>query len=128
VDESRKTIVQHLTTANIADFVAEDPHGAVVMLNLIRFHPDGGRERYQQYLEAAQALPDSEVEWIYYGTLHHSLESTNQPDWDAVVLARYASRAAFFDASQSPAYQQIRHLRDTAITDSLLQPSTSLMH
>jgi uncharacterized protein (DUF1330 family) len=128
VDERRKTIVQHLTTANIADFVAEDPHGAVVMLNLIRFHPDGGRERYQQYLEAAQALPDSEVEWIYYGTLHHSLESTNQPDWDAVVLARYASRAAFFDASQSAAYQQIRHLRDTAITDSLLQPSTSLMH
>lgn len=98
------------------------------MLNLIRFQPDGGRERYQQYLEAAQALPDSEVEWIYYGTLHHSLEPTSQPHWDAVVLARYPSRAAFFAASQSPAYQQIRRLRDTAITDSLLQPSTSLMH
>lgn len=115
------------TDAEIDDFLAENPDGPVVMLNLLRFQPDAGRERYQQYLDAAQALPDNEAELIYYGTLHHPLESTQQLVWDVVVLARYANRAAWVDVLRSPAYQQIRHLRDAALTDSVVQPSTSLL-
>jgi len=32
--------------------LADDPGGPVVMLNLLRFRPDGGRESYQRYAEA----------------------------------------------------------------------------
>ena len=32
--------------------LAEDPGGPVVMLNLLRFRPDGGRESYQRYVDA----------------------------------------------------------------------------
>ncbi|WP_233225995.1 hypothetical protein [Amycolatopsis sp. CA-126428] len=32
--------------------LSEDPGGPVVMLNLLRFRPDGGRESYQRYAEA----------------------------------------------------------------------------
>ena len=31
-------------------YLAEDPGGPVVMLNLLRFRPDGGRERYLEYV------------------------------------------------------------------------------
>lgn len=47
--------------------------------------------------------------------------------WDAVLLVRYTNRASFVDALHSPAYQRIRHLRDAALTDSTVQPSTSLL-
>ena len=32
--------------ADLKRYLAEDPGGPVVMLNLLRFAPDGGRERY----------------------------------------------------------------------------------
>src|SRR6202022_1422757 len=44
------------TDADLDQFLAEDPGGPVVMLNLLRFRPDGGRERYQQNVEAVRAF------------------------------------------------------------------------
>lgn len=35
--------------------LADDPGGPVVMLNLLRFRPDGGRESYQRYADALRA-------------------------------------------------------------------------
>lgn len=84
VDERRKTIVQHLTTENIADFLAEDPHGAVVMLNLIRFHPDGGRERYQQYLE--NEFPDAPT-CLGFDPVLVMTGAGGLPSWLLVVVA-----------------------------------------
>ena len=34
-------------------FMAEDDGRPIVMLNLLRFRPDGGQERYAAYLEVA---------------------------------------------------------------------------
>jgi hypothetical protein len=36
--------------------LTEDPGGPVVMLNLLRFRPDGGRESYQRYVDAVGAV------------------------------------------------------------------------
>lgn len=38
-------------SADLKRYLAENPGGPVVMLNLLRFRPDGGRERYAQYVE-----------------------------------------------------------------------------
>jgi len=37
-------------------FLAEHDDTAVVMLNLIKFQPDGGRARYFEYLEMAKPM------------------------------------------------------------------------
>ena len=37
---------------SLSDFIADDDGRPVVMLNLLRFKPDGGRERYAEYLAA----------------------------------------------------------------------------
>jgi hypothetical protein len=39
-----------LDTSELPRFVAADPHGPVVMLNLLRFVP-GGADKYMQYIE-----------------------------------------------------------------------------
>jgi hypothetical protein len=43
--------------AAVDAFLGEENHSPVVMLNLIRFEPDGGRERYLEYLQMAKPLP-----------------------------------------------------------------------
>jgi len=40
------------TGADLKQLLADDPGGPVVMLNLLRFKPDGGRESYGRYAEA----------------------------------------------------------------------------
>ena len=37
--------------ADLKRYLAEDPGGPVVMLNLLRFAPDGGRAQYLRYVE-----------------------------------------------------------------------------
>src|SRR4029079_17072183 len=40
------------TGPDLKAFLADDPGGPVVMLNLLRFKPDGGRESYAKYSQA----------------------------------------------------------------------------
>jgi hypothetical protein len=41
------------TVADVDRFLAEGNGAPVVLLNLLRFRPDGGRERYFEYLKMA---------------------------------------------------------------------------
>jgi len=43
-------IMINWTNAELERFLAEDPGGPMVMLNLLRFRPDGGRESYMTYV------------------------------------------------------------------------------
>ena len=115
--------------ADLDRFLAEDPGGPVVMLNLLRFRPDGGRERYDDYARAAQEIagPDDNAEPVYFGAGGRSLEDDRGRDWDAVVLVRYPSRRAFVDLVRAPAYREIAYIRDEALEDAVLQPTTSLL-
>jgi hypothetical protein len=56
--------------ADLKRLLAEDDGGPVVMLNLLRFRPDGGRERYDQYARALAEtfLPRYGGEVLYAGT------------------------------------------------------------
>jgi len=44
------------TVAEVDRFLAEDDGEPVVMLNFLRFRPDGGRQRYFEYLKMAGPL------------------------------------------------------------------------
>ncbi|MEV4050294.1 DUF1330 domain-containing protein [Amycolatopsis sp. NPDC049688] len=106
--------------------LAEDPGGPVVMLNLLRFRPDGGRESYQRYAEALNrglnARYGLKVE--YLGRGGRALVAEDGQAWDMVALVRYPDRQAFAAMVRDPEYQAITHLRTEALAESVLQPTT----
>ncbi len=114
------------TGQDLKRYLAEDPGGPVVMLNLLRFRPDGGRERYREYVEhfrRTSAPLGAEV--VYAGDGSSTLVAEPGPAWDAVLLVRYPSRRAFSDMVRDPAYQQGSHLRTEALTEAVLQATTA---
>jgi uncharacterized protein (DUF1330 family) len=93
----------------------------VVMLNLLAFRPDGGREHYEEYGEAvAPLLEKVGGRIVFIGDPATAL--LGDASWDLVVLVEYPNRQAFLDMSGSPEYQRIAHLRTEALTSSELHP------
>lgn len=113
--------------ADIEAFVAARPDEPVVMLNLVRFRPDGGRERYLDYLARAEpkaAAVGAEV--VYLGLGDDPLVAERGQEWDAVLLVRYPSRRAFGGMTLDPGYQPLAELRASALVESVLQPTSAL--
>lgn len=107
-------------------FMAEDPGGPVVMLNLLRFRPDGGQQRYDEYRRALLASGvGADAEPLFFGAGGGA--ALEGEDWDAVVLVRYPCREAFANMIRSPEYRSIEHLRTDALEEAVLQPTTWLM-
>ena len=108
------------TGTDLKRFLAEDPGGPVVMLNLLKF-ADDGREHYEIYVqEIRTSLDRVGAEVVYVGDTSTTLVP-DAHDWDAVLLVRYPSRAAFSQMVADPEYQQITHHRTRALTDAVLQ-------
>ena len=111
-------------------YLAEDPGGPVVMLNLLRFR-EGGQDSYASYAAALSTtfLPRVGGEVLYAGDGSTALVAEDGQAWDAVLLVRYPSRAAFSAMVADPDYQQVTHLRTEALAEAVLQatvPRTSL--
>ena len=108
--------------ADLKRYLAEDPGGPVVMLNLLRFLPDGGRERYADYLAHFRrtAAPFG-AEVLYVGLGSTALVAEPGQSWDAVLLVRYPTRLAFSDMVRDPAYGEGTHLRTGALEEAVLQ-------
>jgi uncharacterized protein (DUF1330 family) len=113
--------------ADLDRFLADDDGGPVVMLNLLRFRPDGGRERYAEYSAAVgrEHLPRVGGELLYAGSGVAAVVAEDGQAWDAVLLVRYPSRQAFLEMVTDPAYQAITHLRTEALEEAVLQPTIS---
>ncbi len=111
--------------ADLKRYLAEDPGGPVVMLNLLRFRADGGRERYLEYVEhfRTTAAPHG-AEVLYVGDGSTPLVAEEGQAWDAVLLVRYPSRQAFSDMVRDPAYSAGTHLRTEALQEAVLQATT----
>ena len=114
--------------ADLKRYLAEDPGGPVVMLNLLRFKADGGRERYLEYVEhfRATATPHG-AEVLYVGDGSTALVAEEGQAWDAVLLVRYPSRQAFSDMVRDPAYSAGTHLRTEALQEAVLQATSEWM-
>jgi uncharacterized protein (DUF1330 family) len=114
------------TGANLKQLLADDPGGPVIMLNLLRFKPNGGRESYARYAEALERtfLPRYGAEVIYAGDGHQAMVAEVGQAWDAVLLVRYPTRAAFSEMVRDPEYQQVTSLRTEALEEAVLQPTS----
>ena len=105
--------------------LAEDPGGPVVMLNLLRFRPDGGRESYQRYIDAmgVSLVARYGLRVEYVGVGGTALAAEPGQAWDMVVLVRYPDRASFVNMVRDPEYRALEHLRRDALTEAVLQPT-----
>lgn len=95
--------------------------GPVVMLNLLAFESDGGRERYMEYAAAvAPLLERAGGRIVWTGLPAQAL--LGEESWDLVALVEYPSRGAFLEMIGSAEYQAIAHLRTEALTRGELHP------
>jgi uncharacterized protein (DUF1330 family) len=102
-----------------AERAAED--SPVVMLNLLAFRPEGGRERYEEYGEAvAPLLERAGGRIVFMGNPSSVL--LGEGSWDLVLLVEYPTRQAFLDMVGSPEYLEIAHLRTEALSRGELHP------
>ncbi len=109
------------TGQDLKRYLTEDPEGEVVMLNLLRFRPDG-RESYASYSREIQPfLEKVGGSVVYAGECGTSLVPSEGTGWDAVLLVRYPSREAFSQMVADPDYQGITHLRTEALEEAVLQ-------
>jgi uncharacterized protein (DUF1330 family) len=115
------------TPETFGRFMSEDDGEPVVMLNLLRFKPDGGRERYEQYAAAtAPFLAGVGGQVIYAGDCSTLLVGPDAHRWDMLALARYPSRQAFAQMVANPDYQAITHLRTEALEEAVLHATLPL--
>ena len=107
-------------TAEQLKEVSELPdEGPVVMLNLLKFKPNGGAESYVKYARATEKIiNDLGGQLVYLGRAEASV--IGRDEWDLVMLVRYPSRAAFLKMGMDPKYQETAHFRTEALTDSRL--------
>lgn len=112
------------TGSDLKRYLAEDPGGPVVMLNLLKL-VDGGRAGYEAYAEAiAPFLEKVGGRVLHAGDLGTPLVQRDDFDWDVLLVVQYPSRSAFTAMVADPDYQQITHLRTEALSDAVLQAST----
>ena len=112
------------TGSAIKAFLAADDGGPLYMLNLLRF-VEGGREKYETYVAHTSAFSVKYgLEVVYFGEADTALVAEDGQAWDAVLIARYPSRAAFAAMVADPDYQVGTHLRTEALSEAVLQPTT----
>ena len=93
----------------------------VVMLNLLAFKPDGGRERYMEYgAGVAPLLEKAGGRIVFAGEPATAL--LGDDSWDMVALVEYPTRQAFLDMIGSAEYQAVAHLRTEALARGELHP------
>lgn len=104
-------------------FMAREDGSPVVMLNLLRFNPDGGRERYLEYIGMAKPILARFGASILFGGDGLSVLTTgDEKGWDAVVLVQYPRRSAFNEMVGDPEYQKAFQVGAASIADIILQP------
>ena len=86
------------------------PDGPVVMVNLLKFKPDGGAAEYAKYAEGVQPILEKiGAKLLFMGQAKVCLLGNG--DWDAVALVEYPDKTALIRMSQSAEYQAIHHHR-----------------
>ena len=89
------------------------------MLNALWFKPDGGAEKYDEYLQAAGpfvAKHGGKSEGAYVPEAN----IIGKFDADLVFFVEWPNQKAFTEFIADPGYQAVSHLRGEAIRDSLL--------
>lgn len=100
-------------------FKGNENPGPVVMLNLLKFKPDGGAEAYAKYAATVgKMVEELGGKVLYAGSAREMLTGTEK--WDAVALIRYPSRKAFLQMIATPEYQKAHADREKGLERAVL--------
>jgi uncharacterized protein (DUF1330 family) len=115
------TLAVDPTGQDLKHFLADDPGGAVVMLNLLCFKEDG-RASYEEYARLIRPfLERVGASILFVGDLSTVLVAPETHRWDTILIVRYPSRQAFSSMVADPNYQEITHLRTESLEEAVLQ-------
>jgi uncharacterized protein (DUF1330 family) len=90
-----------------------------VMLNLLKFKKDGGRQSYARYVKEASRF----VERVGGKLLSFSRPKellTGTETWDLLMLVQYPSRKAFIEMANNAEYLKIHSFREEALENAVL--------
>ena len=107
------------TREQFEQIMAMDYTGPIFMINLLKFKPDGGAERYQQYVEAGtKTFKKVGVKAAFQANI--TMTVIGEEDWDEIIIAQYPSIEAFIEMNRDKDYQQAVQHRTEALQDSRL--------
>ena len=93
--------------------------GELVMVNMLRFKPDGGEAQYDKYSQLIYPiLKRIGAEVLYYGS--GVMTFIGDDYWDAVLLVQYPSRSAFVEMVTDSQYLEAAKYRSEGLLDSRL--------
>ncbi|MBT4639429.1 MAG: DUF1330 domain-containing protein [Deltaproteobacteria bacterium] len=99
--------------------MTQDYKGPIIMINLLKFKKDGGRESYARYSEGLQESFQRIGGEIIEGGDTIMTVIGNEV-WDEVLVVRYPSIEAFIEMQRDKGYQAAVPHRTEAIEDSRL--------
>ena len=105
------------TREQIAGLAALPQDEPVVMVNLLRFSPEGGEEHYMQYgREVAPHLERVGGRVLHAGSaLTQVIGPDAKPWWDAILVVEYPTPGAFLDMVSNEEYAEILKHRSAAL-------------
>jgi uncharacterized protein (DUF1330 family) len=102
------------TPKQMQGFLSLPDDGPIVMVNLIKFKPDGGAAEYAKYGAAVRPLLEKVgAKILFAGDARFCL--IGQADWDAVALVEYPRKEALIQMASSPEYRAIHHHREAGL-------------
>jgi uncharacterized protein (DUF1330 family) len=110
--------------------LAARPADEAVMINLLQFRANGGRESYLRYTQ--EVAPHLQR---VGGTVHYAgaapsvvIGEGEKPWWDAIIVVEYPSPAAFIDMVSNEEYLKVHEYRAAGLDrGDLIATSTRTM-
>ena len=112
------TIALLPTPAQMQDFIALPDDHPIVMVNLLKFKPNGGQAEYAKYAAGIQPILDKiGAKVLFAGKAEYCL--IGKADWDMVALVQYPHKRTLFQMSMSPEYRAIHHHREAGLAGQI---------
>ena len=101
------------TTEQLAAFAARPADAPVVMINLLQFRAEGGRENYLRYTQEVAPHLQRVGGAVRYvgGAPSVVIGDGEKPWWDAIIVVEYPSPAAFLDMVSNQEYLKVHEYR-----------------
>ena len=117
---------EELNAEGMQAFARRAAEGPVVMLNLLKYKPEGGREMYGRYGLAVFPLRQKVGGRILYAG-EAAERMIGHEDWDSILIIEYPTRQAMLDMVMSAEYRAIQKLRDESLVRSVLYATDPTM-
>jgi uncharacterized protein (DUF1330 family) len=101
------------TPEQLAALAARPPDAPVVMINLLQFRADGGRESYLRYTREVAPHLQRVGGTVRFAGASPSvvIGDGEKPWWDAIIVVEYSSPAAFLDMVSNEEYLKVHEHR-----------------